>query len=295
MASIIPVKANENKAVLKRIDTLKSYISYYDPEMMARFRPDATLPQSVHRQKLQNAQAAIRSLEKDVQILDKARENRRFWLDELAVVNDARPAAGGIWFSGVKTTHLKQPGAGGGGGGGGGRRRRAPRSRGDDQMEVPTGSGFPGLAAPSGGGGGGEGRRGPRRRGGGGGGGNKAIEVPVPNGLVINGFAESDETIKEFVAALKGRERTTPNGQIVRIRGVFFSEASVKKVPWDILYNAPAEGAGSSSSRSSAGGGAYNPAYDTSLYSFTVVVRFLRAYPGNLGGAANQPGNVPST
>ena len=64
------------------------------------------LPQSTKEADLTNQKNQVGYLQKRVQILDDAREARRFWLDELAFMNDTRPKTGGLWFYSVETTSM---------------------------------------------------------------------------------------------------------------------------------------------------------------------------------------------
>jgi type IV pilus assembly protein PilM len=82
--------------------------------------------------------------------------------------------------------------------------------------------------------GGGRGRRG----GGGGASGAASMEFTRPNGIRVLGFAESSEAIQNFVENLKAAERTLANKDTLRVKAVHFSEASVLKLPQEILYQA---------------------------------------------------------
>ena len=108
MASTIPVNANENKNVLQRIEQLKRYIAEYDPEIIQRATPDAPPPPSVHKRELDKWQDNVNTLKQDVTMLDQLRANRRFWLDEMVILNDARPATAGIWFSALETSFITE-------------------------------------------------------------------------------------------------------------------------------------------------------------------------------------------
>lgn len=317
MASIIPVSANENKAVQARIEQLKTVIRAYEPEMAQRIRPEMTTPPaSAYRARFMEAQGIIRALQRDVDILDRAREGRMFWLDEIDLINELRPTTGPqIWFSSIETVRVDQQDAGqapgrsrigmpqqpagfpqyeerprlGGGFGRGGVATQVGMGRGGiAALGVPI-IGFPGVDARGGIGGGaapggtrfrgfspagddnqGFGRRAAAQRGGGDP--QQAPAIPQPNALKIFGFAESDVAIKDYVAALGKAERRFPNGQALRVTQVLFSEASVQRYPWETLYEAPLDDMGPRTARDT--GGAYNPAYDRSVYSFTIVVQF---------------------
>ncbi|MBI2432630.1 MAG: type IV pilus assembly protein PilM [Candidatus Hydrogenedentes bacterium] len=98
------------------------------------------------------------------------------------------------------------------------------------------------------------------------------VLFPEPNGLIINGFAESDELIKEFIANLKQQERQLPSGLWTRVAHVEFSEADVQKWDKSILYNAPTD---LESLAATASTGAYLPT--NNVYSFVLHVKFVRS------------------
>ncbi len=337
MASIIPVSANDNKAVQARIEQLKTVIRAYEPEMAQRIRPEMSAPPtSAYRARFMEAQGIIRALQRDVEILDRAREGRMFWLDEIDLINELRPTTGPqMWFSSIETVRVGQedarqapgrspmgmpqqpmglpqyqeeerPRLGGSFGRGGLSPQVGMGRSGIAAFGVPI-SGFPGVDARGGIGGaaapGGAGFRGLGPAGGdaegfggraasrrGGADPQQAPSIPKPNALKIFGFSESDVAIKDFVAALRKAERRFPNGQVLRATQVLFSEASVQRYPWETLYDAPLDDMGPRTARDT--GGAYNPAYDRSVYSFTIVVQFAdRTRPP---APAAPPGSPPT-
>lgn len=305
MASIIPVSANENKSVQARIEQLKTVIGAFDPEMRQRIVPRMTAPpNSAYRARFAEAQGIIRAIQRDVSVLDTARQGRMFWLDEMDMINELRPSTGPqIWFSSIETVNIGQaeqgqqqqpggrPGPPPGGGRGGMQIGGAGGGGGLAAFGVPIAP-FPGVEPRGGMGGpaagvrGGGFRSGPPQQQ------QQGQEVPAlpkPNALKVYGFAESDVAIKDYVAALRKAERTFPNGQMTRVSQVLFSEASVQRYPWETLYEAPLDDMGPRSVRDS--GGMYNPAYDRSVFSFTIVVQFEdRARPSV---AALPPGSPP--
>lgn len=292
MASVIPVKANENKLVKERIAELKRYISLYDPEV-AQSNGAQSSPLKL---RLDEAKGEIDKLQKDVAALDAARVKRSFWLDEICLINETRPQRtdkDGLWFSTMETiTFAKeggQPGNRGGdrarGGGG-----RGPARAGGGAGEALSAAGFPGIrpsgVAAVGRAGGGQARPGGRR--------NEADQkgpaLPMPNGMQIKGLATSDVVIKEFISGLQKAQRSLTDGQELRVKNVVFSEASVQQVPWATLYDATDLGGGSG--RKGDGGMDIN-SNEQWLYTFTVEVEFEKGY--NLGSPApadNAPGNT---
>jgi type IV pilus assembly protein PilM len=149
MASVIPMKAKENEVNLSRIDTLKRYITRYDPEMAIQIKQGQPIPQSMTQQALMQARRTITGLQEDVNKLDEAKKDRNFWLDEFALVSDARPETGGLWFATIETAQIGAAARGGAGGGGNNRGGRpAPQAN-----RGGLGGGLLGRAAAGGGGG----------------------------------------------------------------------------------------------------------------------------------------------
>jgi type IV pilus assembly protein PilM len=314
MASVIPVKANENKLVKQRVEELKQYIRLYDPEVVQ----NPSMPSPL-KQKLDWAKNEIDRLGKDVETLDKARVNRSFWLDELSLINEMRPRITdkeGLWFSMVETSTwsarqapqnqpggrrrpggedgtgtLRRPEGGAFGGIGGGGRAQL----GGGAPGLRTGAGFPGIeprgatgvsarggpggrglmspdgdgGAPRGGLSAGPGRRGAQPE-------AQSSPLPVPNAMILNGFATSDVTIKTFVSSLEKATRTLQDGQTLRVSRVNFSEASVQQVPWETLYSAPV--GGGMGGRNQPGAGGWNIPTEQRLFSFTIEVVFAKGY-----------------
>jgi len=90
------------------------------------------------------------------------------------------------------------------------------------------------------------------------------VVIPRPNGIIVHGFAESDEAIHLYLEELKKAQRLLPNNWYVSIADVIFSQASVQRVAWDVLYNAPTDG--NVSGRTVAPGA-------SSLYSFSLEAK----------------------
>ncbi len=255
MASVIPVHANQNKLVKQRIEELKRYVAMYDPEVAQNPERPSQL-----KNDLANAKIEIETLKKRVEALDRAKNNRRFWLDELSLVLSARPPRtdkDGIWFSSVETVWIQESQQGAPQ-----LQRPLPQVPGVPQPGVSRQTnynitGFPGIGARTGivGAGMGGGGRGLFR-------GESApappigvpsqqqtqqqVQIPFANGLRIMGLATSDTVIKTFVENLKKVTQTLPDGSVLRCDPVIFSEASVQPVGWDALYNAQSafQGAG---------------------------------------------------
>ncbi|MFA7693722.1 MAG: type IV pilus assembly protein PilM [Candidatus Hydrogenedentales bacterium] len=265
-ASLIPAAANQNKLVKERIEDLKRGIRAYDPELVQRIRPRSSVPQSGLKRQLDVRQQHLQRLEGQLGVLDRARRQRRFWLDEIAFLNEARPTNKSIWFSSLESTFFGGQGDqqqqdqddddGGrrmrmvGGGAGGGAR---------------TTPGFTGIQ-PRGGIGvragmmGGDGQQA-----------ESAVDrspVRIPNGFIVQGLAESDEAIKEFVENLELSARQLPNGSYISAEKVLFSEGSGQRVAMDTLYDA-SKAAGGESKTAIQPGASY-------LITFTIEVKFRR-------------------
>lgn len=281
-ASVVPAAANENKQVKDRIEDLKMAIQAYDAGIVTRIRPESpAAPQSDLRAQLDARQRHIQLLEDQVNTLDRAWMHRRFWLDEICMVNEARPARGQMWFSSIESSVLRE-----------GEEAAAQRRPGRtpdvarDVTRVRSSSGFIGLQMT-----GTTGTRptttGTRRIGIGArdddrydtGPGRRApatqrgpfseagdVSIPWSNGLVIHGYAESDEVINQYIEELRATSRQLPSNVFVSAEEVIFSEASVRRVPWNVLYDAPTDGGERVRSDAVRAG-------EPALYSFTVEVK----------------------
>ncbi len=251
-ASLIPAEANENEQVRERIDELKRVIGSYDRELAQLIRPGAPVPQSTLRPQLQASRQRLQTLESHVTTLDRARLGRRFWIDEMSLVNEARPSTQQIWFSAIESTRWREAE------GGDGQQEGQPRGRGADRQPRQRGvggAGFVGVQHPSDAGRATD-RRGPFQM-------ARDLFIPPQNGLVVHGFAESDEAIYLFLEELERVEQRLPNNWYVSIEEHRFRQ-SVQRVPWEILYEAPVDGV--ASGRTVAAGA-------PSLFSFSVEVK----------------------
>jgi type IV pilus assembly protein PilM len=184
MACIIPQRAKKDEHVLAEIGRVQAKIRQYDSELAFAVNPEVpTIPASKKLSDFKTVQGSISGLESKVKNLDEERTFRRFWLEEFAFVNDARPPK--MWFSAIETSTIGEPqntrplgggglpGARGGGGGGGFQNIRivnpgligggsAPPAGGEPSAiaETVSSTGFPNLSGTPGFGGGGGGARG---------------------------------------------------------------------------------------------------------------------------------------
>lgn len=310
MASVIPVHAAQNKFVKERTEELRRYVRMYDPEVAQN--PTIVSPL---KQELSKAQAEIKVLQNKVKALDKAVYNRRYWLDEMSLILSARPPRtdkDGVWFSSIETVFIQQPQAG----------LPMPAGRNIPSVGMPTQqqqtpvniTGFPGI-----------GSRGPMVGIGGGGGGlfrrddnppptpttqqspgaQQTPPLPRSNGFRLTGLATSDTIIKTFVDNLKKASLNLPEG-VLKIKEVYFSEASVQVTPWSSLYNAQSAFQGSSAPGMGSFGGqqqrlgalsqqtGQTTAFSASgqnLFTFIITVQFERVSAENLASTGGGAGS----
>ncbi len=311
MASVIPVHAARNKHVKERIEELRRYVRMYDPEVAQN--PTMVSPL---KQELQKAKMEVESLRKKVEALDKAVNGRRFWLDEMSLVLSARPPRtdkDGVWFSSIETVLVQQPQ--GGPPMPGGRAIPGMPAQAPQQQAQVNVTGFPGIGA-----------RGPMIGMGGAGGGGifrrdsapapmptpaqpqqgaqQPPSIPRANGFRIMGLATSDAIIKTFVENLRKASATLSDGYVLRIKEVYFSEASVQVTPWSSLYNAQTAFQGGATPGMGSFGGqqrmgafpqqqsgqatAFSPG-GQNLFTFVVTVQFEKLSPQQIaqgGGGA---------
>lgn len=325
MASIIPMRAQQNELDLQEISRLKMFIAEYDPEMGQGIRVGEAVPQSKRKVELQEVQGKINGLKSNVDVLDQVRSGRNFWLDEFSVINDARPRGKGIWLSTMQTMVSRtQKGGPGGAAAAPGAAPGAPPVPGVAIPGAPPGGAPPAPAAPATGSaalaaafgssglevpaagkkrganndaifkglkmdGWGQSKQGP---------GGQSINRKGPqkdtlaqvavepqNGIRIWGFAETDQIINDFVESLRNGERTLSGGNRLVVSEVRIDNTSVQRVPWSTIDNAPDGRPTSLGNRSDDESG------QPPLYSFEVDVLFERGQ--NVQPAAKRAANAP--
>ncbi|HOQ90288.1 MAG TPA: hypothetical protein PLX03_09135, partial [Candidatus Hydrogenedentes bacterium] len=94
---------------------------------------------------------------------------------------------------------------------------------------------------------------------------------PIPNGMIIKGYAETDTALTQFISELKRIYRQIGANVYLSVQDVIYSEASVQAQPWNVLYNAPLAGAGGG------GAGQQQGAGGAGIFSFEVTVKFRRS------------------
>ncbi len=108
MACIIPQKAKEDERVQAEVARVKTQISKYDPELVLKIQPGSTtVPQSDKLARFRAVKAEIDQRKAKVKDYDDEKLFRKFWLEEFAFVNDARPEK--MWFSAVETSSIGDP------------------------------------------------------------------------------------------------------------------------------------------------------------------------------------------
>ena len=89
MACIIPQSAKENEKVVEEIGRVKTLIQRYDPAVVLKGFTDANVPNSEKLMEFRDVQSDINGLKATVEKLQKERDLRKFWLEEMALINDA--------------------------------------------------------------------------------------------------------------------------------------------------------------------------------------------------------------
>ncbi|NIA16694.1 MAG: type IV pilus assembly protein PilM, partial [Nitrospiraceae bacterium] len=248
-ASIIPARAQKDKAVLQEIETYKGLIRAYDPEMV-----DGVTERSHFAKELGAAEGTAKQQLRELKALTQAYKGRTFWLVPLDTINGLRPEGGKIWISSFQTSVVTEGGQRGssGGAGAGGLGGFGGGLRGTGGRLGISSTGFPGLSpgnlgsslGASGGGMRGFGMRSGGMRGPGGDGGNEfgAKAPPKPNGYTLIGYAKDPASLTEFIDRL--REHPLFNNP-QKGKKVHFDEANVTEVPITELWQAQVASTGS--------------------------------------------------
>jgi len=338
VASIVPSLAQRNGMVLERIEFEKTAISQYDPRLITQPGPPRGWI-SPHEKELAQAKQEIESHQTVVEKLDKRFSTFKPWLEYMVAINDARPRGQLVLIWSMESTLMEralEQGSRGGTGRTGGRRGRlddddddggfmgmmgATGGRTTGPLAPPplkySSTGFRGIE-------GGMSRQGQmglfnpddedddyagggrRGRGAGGARGASAREEEDPsnyNGITIQGYADSPETIVLYVDNLK------KSGEFLEGEGVFYDDRSTDPVMPDALddatryasstrgFSSAMSGLGMSGAASSGRGGGRRGRDDDEDFGFGGGFGrgggFSRgsAFPGIRGGAggANAP------
>ena len=250
IASIVPVKLNENKAYLEQIQSVENVIRRYDSSLLVA--PSATRRSEAEDQ-LAQATRRIEDFQGRLERLDEISQSRRQWLRYVAAVNNARPPGQGVWVSSLETTNIGQGAAAPRGGGGrsfaddddggsrfgafGGFGGGAGFQQSDGSAQTVPSSGFQGLGPSMMGGGG--------RLGGGGGGDQQTAPPRQANGLRMRGYARNTQALQLFVERLRAEDLFLQ---------VFFNDAISNPVDWSQMQN-PSVGGGPAPGAMGGGGG----------------------------------------
>ncbi len=269
--SIVPSMAQRNNLILEQIELEKSAISRYDPRIVNPNTPPQSWV-SPHEKDLRNAKAEIQRYEEIVGKLDSAYATFKPWLDYMTTINESRPAGKLVLLWSVESTWLEAASATSTGS----RSSRGGRGRDDDDddgrmggfgtfgggggpagLDAPplkyASSGFRGIHARSSGTTSratmGRDDRGGRR----GGSSVSSSNTPQPtekpgryNGVTIQGYADSVETIQQYVETLK------ESNDFLEGKGVFWDDRFTDPVPPTVLDQA---GQGSTPTTQRPGGG----------------------------------------
>lgn len=269
MASTIPVRANEHKVVLERIDEIKSFLLQYDPRMRSNIEQrNVGSLESEYESELNGLKQRIQSYSNLVAVLDQTRTDRVQWLDFLNAINEARPTekAMGVWIASLETSFIgQQQGA---------RAASAKNARaGGGQAPAIPSSGFQGITTGSGN---------FSERGGGlpsGKGQERQVQAPPrPNGFVIKGYASDPDAVLTF------KENLQKSGLFIE-GGIYLDERDVIRVDASELFNANVTHGGGGSAPASGGYGAAQGQRQT-VISFRIDAQ----YAGQAFGAKPEGG-----
>ncbi|HOE67871.1 MAG TPA: type IV pilus assembly protein PilM, partial [Candidatus Hydrogenedentes bacterium] len=210
VASVIPIKEQENAAVREYIKQVETAIIGYDASLARGTAKSGDTQATTSRSEadLNVARNRVAEEKNKLDTLDSLRRNRKFWLDYLNVINNARPKGNKVWISRIETTHI---GA-------------MPQQRGGAPVGGSVSSGFPGIQPPAGGGsqtaaGAGSLRSSTQTA--------AAVGPPPGNGIIIAGYALTPQDVTDFKVAL---EKSFPK--------VDFNDAFANRVSVTELDNA---------------------------------------------------------
>lgn len=221
-ASFIPQWENQNKFVVEQVGILKRYIGEYDHQLGISIRDNEPIPVSTLKQQYQTVKTQVEQLRQNTTMLAQTINNRRFWLDEFSLVNDARPNANDIWITSIESSRI-----GGQGQQNAGARPVPGRGSTAPKQSVPS-TGFPGLE-PAVQATGGRGYAAAAAKAG--------PTIPIPNGLVLEGYARTSELVKEYVDNLGSAVVDTPEESQVWVEKVHFNTADVEILDESVLFD----------------------------------------------------------
>lgn len=222
-ATIIPDMRNKIEEVEKHTEMAREVIGKYDPQLVE----DPNAPCQFDDQ-LKVAQNYIRLIRNGIEKIDQFYQRREPWLLYLNALNDARHNDP-VWFTRVFTTTLSIEDSTRGGGrtggalmGAGARASAGQRDGEEEPVRRLMSSGFAGVTweqvrdrgsssaftgGMAGGGFGGSGRGGRGARGGASGTAMpETVDMPLPNGLEIHGYAVDEGVLLDYIAELKERD-----------------------------------------------------------------------------------------
>ena len=240
LASIIPISAKQNEATLRKIESLRLVLAQYDPTF--RDNVERTFGMSEVVRELQRVRNIVKDPQDEQAKLSQLYKRRRIWLDALKLASEQRPLPLKVWFTRFETItgtpNQNQPG----------QQRQRPGSGGLANAGRGGGAnaanGFPGIDAPTtahSGGGRGLGNNQRNRP-------NQPVgnvidyTLPKPNGVLIEGYAETPVDIREYVEGLKTASLQYPNNWYLWVKEVIFNDGDVEQVPRSALWTAERSG-----------------------------------------------------
>ena len=230
-ASIIPARAQKDRAIQEQIKMCEQYLILYDP-VLAK----TPLAQSVYEGQLETVEKDIASRLADLNRLDKASRKSFSALNLIQTINDLRPEGGTIWISSLETTIIVPPNANQPGEGIRSSEGVTPNPRQRGEGEGIKSSGFPGVkpqqVSSK------EGKEGKD---------STTTAPPSPNGIKILGYAKDSDALLEYIKRLKDSGKFD--------QGVYFKENNVERVPISELDNARIAAAGGNVGVSGSGSG----------------------------------------
>lgn len=224
MLSIVPVMAQQNRAILEQIEIVKAEIKRYDQSLI--HKPGSPLNwKSEEEGRIAELTQEITSYQQKVQTLDAKLQSRRPWLEDLVAINDARPKQKLVVFRAIETTQIGPPGG-----------LSQPRGLAALTSTAPLGwssTGFEGISPM----GSTSASRGLIALAGG----PTAKDPMGYNGLSLYGFAEDSECLAQFLENLKKCPRFITDG-------VYFDDRFTDPVPMLELDRASAAAGGPAAS-----------------------------------------------
>jgi type IV pilus assembly protein PilM len=241
LASIIPITAKENEAVLAKIRKIQLVLEQYDPTY--RDNLERSFQQSDVVQELRRARAIVQEPMNEQAQLSTLFSSRRVWIDALKMINEQRPTASKLWLTHFESIYVER-------GGQGQQQQPGRRVLGGARAAQRTEAGrddFPGIEPPAAGTrqpqpGGRRVMRGPGGAPQGQGQGQDEFapidySIPTAGGLRIAGYADSPTTIREYVENLNRSWIQHPDRSFLWVEEVRFKDGDVQRRSESALWS----------------------------------------------------------